>query len=289
MTSLTLQLVIHICQHPHLQSKIISDKEKEKDTKKKWSETDRKKWHIIFKEPPAHKLPILLPPFGGEALWDWKHRFRGQSPAERALWPTEGHMGAEGPQKDGGTAQPQTQRGPSHLGRNGSMEAGPRARERARTCERVPTGASWDRLGIVSLQRGEKWQPRSSLLTQSKRKACNCCEKLRRKKGKGLLVVVWRMWKKNVPMQVHSFAYEYRHHLSLSCFQKKTSVEMCDILQNDKSYASDSLIRFLESHIRCTQNSSFDTKNNSHLTNRKPLKSFGVKLKANVENVLLYL
>lgn len=169
---------------------IIPSQRKKNNIDEKLSWRNRKKWGerkmtYFSEDPPAHKPQILLPPFGSEALWDWKQWSRGQPPAESALCPTEGHMGVEGPQKVwGGASRPQTQRGPSHLGRKGSMGARQRARESPQTCERVPTGASWDWLGIVSLQHsgnGRKWQPRSRLLTQSKRKAFNCCEKSARK------------------------------------------------------------------------------------------------------------
>lgn len=133
-------------------------------------------------DPPVHKPQILLPPFGSEALWDWK---QGPTSSRECIVPHRGPHGGRGaPERIRGASRPQTQRGPSHLGRKGSMGAWQRARGKPQTCERVPTGASWDWLGIVSLQHsgnGRKWQPRSKLLTQSKRKAFNCCEKSARK------------------------------------------------------------------------------------------------------------
>lgn len=148
-------------------------------------EMRREKNDIFFRRPTSSQTSNPITPF-----WQWgivglKAVIQGPTSSRECIVPHRGPHGGRGaPERIGGASRPQTQRGPSHLGRKGSMGARQRARERPQTCERVPTGASWDWLGIVSLQHsgnGRKWQPRSRLLTQSKRKAFNCCEKSARK------------------------------------------------------------------------------------------------------------
>lgn len=126
-------------------------KAKQEEPKKMRRERVKKMTMTYFSEdPPVHKPQILLPPFGSEALWDWK---QGPTSSRECIVPHRGPHGGRGaPERIRGASQPQTQRGPSHLGRKGSMGARQRARESPQTCERVPTGASWDWLGIVSLQ-----------------------------------------------------------------------------------------------------------------------------------------
>ncbi len=91
-----------------------------------------KKMTYFSEDPPAHNPQILLPPFGSEALWDWKQWSRGQPPAESALCPKEGHMGAEGPQKgQGGPPDHRPREAPHTLAAKGQWGPG-RERERGR-------------------------------------------------------------------------------------------------------------------------------------------------------------
>ncbi len=167
------------------QRKINLDEKRSKRNRKKNEARECEKNDRFFRGPTSTQTSNPITPF-----WQWgivglKAVIQGPASSRECIVPHRGPHGVQGaPERTRGASRPQTQRGPSHLGRKGSMGARQRARERPQTCERVPTGASWDWLGIVSLQHSgnrRKWQPRSRLLTQSKRKAFNCCEKSARK------------------------------------------------------------------------------------------------------------
>lgn len=107
-------------------------KAKQEEPKKKTRRESVKKMTDFSEDPPAHKPQIPLPPFGSEALWDWKQWSRGQPPAESPLCPTEGHMGSKGPQKgQGGPPDHRPREAPHTLAAKGQWGPG-KERERGR-------------------------------------------------------------------------------------------------------------------------------------------------------------
>ncbi len=105
----------------------LDEKRSKKQGKREW-----KKLHIFQKTHQHTTLKSHYPPFGSEALWDWKQWSRGQPPAESALCPKEGHMGAEGPQKgQGGPPDHRPREAPHTLAAKGQWGPG-RERERGR-------------------------------------------------------------------------------------------------------------------------------------------------------------